>query len=254
MMLEAKNVSVQYGSLVVVNSVSFTLEPGMWLMLCGPNGAGKSTLIGAVAQTVRHTGQVLLDGQDARRIPPSAYARRVGVLAQKNSVNYGFTVEEVVALGRYSHRRGFLSRTRPEDDAMIDAALQDTGLTDLRKHSVLTLSGGELQRAFLAQALCQNPDILLLDEPANHLDLAYQERLFLLIGNWLRQPGRAVISVVHDLSLAKRFGTHALLMDRGNVVSSGPIGQVLTRRNLSGVYGMDVYAWMRDMLSQWEDA
>ena len=140
-----------------------------------------------------------------------------------------------------------------EDEEKIDSALRDTGLTELRRHSVLTLSGGELQRTFLAQALCQDPDILLLDEPANHLDLAFQERLFQLIGSWLEKPGRAVISVVHDLSLARKFGTHAVLLDRGRAAARGKVNDVLTRENLSRVYGMDVYGWMRSLLSQWED-
>ena len=253
MRLEAKDLRVTYGSLKVLDGVDLTLESGMWLMLCGPNGAGKSTMVGALSQTVPYTGEVVLDGKDARRWRPQEYARRVGVLSQKNGVNYAFTVEEVVGLGRYAYRRGLISRTRPEDEEKIDSALRDTGLTELRRHSVLTLSGGELQRTFLAQALCQDPDILLLDEPANHLDLAFQERLFQLIGSWLEKPGRAVISVVHDLSLARKFGTHAVLLDRGRAAARGKVNDVLTRENLSRVYGMDVYGWMRSLLSQWED-
>ena len=252
-MLKAEHITVQYGSLKVVDGVSFTLSPGMWLMLCGPNGAGKSTLVGAVAQTTRYSGSVTLAGRNARSYSPAEYARKVGVLSQKNTVGYAFSVEEVVALGRYAHRKGLFSRTDDGDQAMIDAALEAAGLEDMRHQNVLTLSGGELQRTFLAQALCQNPQILILDEPANHLDLSFQEKLFELIGDWLRQPGRAVISVVHDLSMARKFGTHALLMHRGQAVSSGPIRQVLTRTNLETVYGMDVYAWMQAMLSQWEE-
>ena len=253
MTLEGRDIRVTYGSLNVLDGVSLKVEDGMWLMLCGPNGAGKSTLVGALSQTVPYTGEVILDGKDAKKWSSRDFARRVGVLSQKNGVSYAFSVEEVVGLGRYAHRKGLLSRQRADDAEKIEQALAITGLSDLRRHSVLTLSGGELQRTFLAQALCQEPDILLLDEPANHLDLSYQEKLFSLIGDWLRSPGRAVVSVVHDLSLARRFGTHALLLDHGRAVESGEIDKVLTRERLSQVYGMDVYAWMRSLLSQWQD-
>ena len=127
-----------------------------------------------------------------------------------------------------------------------------TGLTGLRRASMLTLSGGEMQRAFLAQVFAQDPQVLILDEPANHLDLNYQQQIFSLIRDWLKQPGRAVLSVVHDLSLARRYGTHALLLDRGQCVASGAIGDVMTPEHLNGVYGMDVAAWLRELLSQWE--
>ena len=108
-----------------------------------------------------------------------------------------------------------------------------------------------MQRAFLAQVFAQDPQVLLLDEPANHLDLKYQRHIFSLIRDWLQTPGRAVVSVVHDLSLARRYGTHAVLMDRGRCAARGPVGDVLTPDALGRVYGMDVYAWMREMLAQW---
>jgi iron complex transport system ATP-binding protein len=133
----------------------------------------------------------------------------------------------------------------------VEKALELTGLTDLRRASVLTLSGGELQRVFLAQVFSQDPRVLILDEPANHLDLKYQQHIFSLIRAWLREPGRAVLSVVHDLSLARRYGSRAVLMDQGKSVAQGTIDQVMTPENLRRVYGMDVYAWMNEMLSQW---
>ncbi len=154
-------------------------------------------------------------------------------------------------LGRYAHRKGFLSSKPEGENQRVDGALALTGLTEYRHRSVLTLSGGELQRVFLAQVFAQDPKVLLLDEPANHLDLPYQQHIFSLLSDWLREPGRAVLSVVHDLSLAKKYGTHALLMHRGYSVAYGETGAVLTPSNLQSVYGMDVYGWMKDVLSQW---
>ena len=117
---------------------------------------------------------------------------------------------------------------------------------------VLTLSGGELQRTFLAQVFAQDPKYLLLDEPTNHLDLIYQRQVFALIKEWLAQGNRAVISVVHDLSLAKKYGTRALLLDHGCMAAIGDTNTALNRDTLEKVYGMDVYAYMKEMLSQWQ--
>jgi iron complex transport system ATP-binding protein len=123
-----------------------------------------------------------------------------------------------------------------------------------RNQSVLTLSGGELQRTFLAQVFAQNPSLLLLDEPSNHLDLIYQKQVFMLIRDWLKTPGRAVLSVVHDLSLARAYGTRAVLLKDGQVIAQGSIPDVFGSQPLEKAYSMDVYAWMRKMFGQWTAA
>ena len=251
-MLKGNHITVRYGTRNVVDDVSFTLQEGQWLMLVGPNGAGKSTLIETISQGVPYTGSIELEGQDIRRYKPAQLARKIGVLSQKNSVGYGYSVEEVVGLGRYAYTSSFLSNRDDDGQDQVDRALELTGLTELRKSSVLTLSGGELQRTFLAQVFAQNPQILILDEPANHLDLVYQKHIFSLIAQWLKEPGRAVLSVVHDLSLARRYGTHAVLMNHGKCVTQGEINAVLTPENLRSVYDMDVYGWMHEMLEQWK--
>ena len=251
-MLTGTHITVRYGDFTAVDDLSFRLEEGQWLMLAGPNGAGKSTLIEAIARGVPYTGSVEWAGEDILTLKPAQFAQRIGVLSQKNTVGYAYTVEEVVGLGRYAYKAGFLSGKDDDGKARVEQALELTGLTALRHASMLTLSGGETQRAFLAQVFAQNPQVLILDEPANHLDLKYQQHIFSLIRQWLKEPGRAVMSVVHDLSLARRYGTHAILMDRGKCVSQGEINSVLTPDHLRRVYDMDVYAWMREMLSQWE--
>ncbi|MBQ2952746.1 MAG: ABC transporter ATP-binding protein [Clostridia bacterium] len=251
-MLKANHITVRYGDHTVVNDLSFQLKEGQWLMLVGPNGAGKSTLIETISQGVPYEGSIDLEGKDIRRYRPAQLARKVGVLAQKNTVGYSYSVDEVVGLGRYAHASGFLSARDDDGKDQVEKALALTGLTELRHASVLTLSGGELQRTFLAQVFAQNPQILILDEPANHLDLVYQKHIFSLIGQWLKQPGRAVMSVVHDLSLARRYGTHAVLLNQGRCAAQGAIGDVLTPENLRAVYDMDVYEWMREMLQQWQ--
>lgn len=251
-MLKAEHVTVRCDGRAIVDDLSFALEAGQWLMLVGPNGAGKSTLIRAISQGVPYTGSITLGGKDVRAYKPAQLARMIGVLSQQHSVGYAYSVEEVVSLGRYAYACGMLSGGDGEGKERIEEALERTGLTQLRRASVLTLSGGELQRTFLAQVFAQNPQILILDEPANHLDLVYQKHIFSLIGEWLKTPGRAVMSVVHDLSLARRYGTHAVLMDHGQCAAQGTIGGTLTRDNLQAVYEMDVCGWMREMYAQWQ--
>lgn len=250
-MLKAEHVTVRYGEHVVVDELSLHVQQGQWLMLVGPNGAGKSTLIEAIAQGVPYSGRVTLSGKDIRSFRPAQLAHSLGVLSQRNSVGYAYSVEEVVALGRYAYTSHFLSGGDEEGKERVERALEMTGLTQLRHASMLTLSGGEMQRTFLAQVFAQDPQLLILDEPANHLDLVYQRHIFSLIEQWLQTPGRAVMSVVHDLSLAKKYGTHAVLMHRGRCVAQGGIEQTLTRENLRAVYDMDVYGFMQDMLGQW---
>ncbi len=250
-MLRAENVSVRFGEYTVVDNVSFHLKEGQWLMLAGPNGAGKSTLIHAISHGVKYEGNIYLGDKNIRTYRPSRLARELGVLSQKNNVSYAYTVDEVVSLGRYAHSRGIFSSADDSGEARVENALKLTGLLEHRHASVLTLSGGELQRTFLAQVFAQDPKILILDEPANHLDLVYQKHIFSLISEWLKQPGRAVISVVHDLSLAKKYGTHGVLLNKGKCVAQGELTSVFTPETLNPVYDMDVYDWMHQMLEQW---
>lgn len=246
-MLEVKNLKVSYGSLTVVNDISFSIGEKEWLMIVGPNGAGKSTVIGAMSRGVPYSGEVLIHGESTAKMKSTRLAKLMGVLLQNHSVGYSFSVEEVVSLGRYSRGRG------DQDGNAVMRALELTGMAAQKSQSVLTLSGGELQRTFLAQLIAQDPEILVLDEPTNHLDLVYQKQIFALIQNWIEDTGRSVVSVVHDLSLARKYGTHALLMDKGKTVALGPAQDVLTREHLDSVYGMDVYAWMQNLLSQWNE-
>jgi iron complex transport system ATP-binding protein len=251
MLLEVNDLSVRYGRLTVVERASFSLEEGRWLMIVGPNGAGKSTLLNAIAQITPCEGQVCMEGVELSAMKPAMLARKLGLLSQAHSVGYAFTVDQVVRLGRYAYRGGPFSDPGADNEAQVEKALAVTGMTAFRDHSVLTLSGGEMQRAFLAQLLAQDPKLLLLDEPTNHLDLNFQKEVFQLIGEWIHKTGRSVISVVHDLSLARAYGDEALLMQRGRIIARGDVKSALSDENLSAAYGMDVRGWMRGLYEQW---
>ncbi|MDR0889594.1 MAG: ABC transporter ATP-binding protein [Oscillospiraceae bacterium] len=251
-MLEVKDLSVRYGQHTILDRVGFSVREGQWLMIVGPNGAGKSTALSAISQTAPYTGKILLGGRDSAKWKPAARAKYVGVLTQNHHVGYSFSVGEVVKLGRYAHSAGMFSAKNSDDAQAVERALEITGLTAQQGQNVLTLSGGELQRVFLAQVFAQNPKLLLLDEPTNHLDLVYQKQIFSLVSQWLKQPGRAVVSVVHDLSLARAYGSHALLLHQGRCVSQGEAKSVLRAENLNAVYQMDVPAWMQGLFAQWQ--
>ena len=250
-MLKAEHVTVRYGEKTAAEDLSLEIREGEWWTVVGPNGAGKSTLAGAIGKAVPYEGRITLDGKEIREIPEKTYARRVGMLSQNHGAVFGFTVEEVVSLGRYARKGGFLRGGDAEGPEKTTEALEAAGLADMRKRNMLTLSGGERQRVFLAQVLCQDPALLILDEPANHLDLPFQLELFSLIGEWLKQPGRAVVTVMHDLSLARKYGSHALLLDRGRCAAQGKASEVLTPEALQNVYQMDGYGWIRDLLGSW---
>ena len=251
-MLEVEHLSVRYGEKTAVDNVSFRVKAGEWWTLAGPNGAGKSSVAEALTRGVRYTGKVILDGVEEQDYKQNEYSRKVGILSQINSVIYDYTVYEVAEMGRYAHREGFFRGRDPEGAEKVEQAIALTGISELRDRSMLTLSGGEVQRVFLAQVLAQDPKLLILDEPANHLDLPFQRQFFDMVKEWLKEPGRAVITVMHDLTLARKYGTHALLLSGGKCVSKGKIEDTLTPGNLEKVYGMDIYGWMREMLKEWE--
>ena len=252
-MLDVKGLTVQYGDFVIVDDVSFSVDSGQWLMIAGPNGAGKSTVVNAISGGAPYKGQIECMGRDIKTYKPHDIAKIIGVLSQRHSVSYPFTVAEIVRLGRYAHSKGVFAGGSDADEAAVARAVEFTGMAPFLDHSVLTLSGGELQRAFLAQLFAQEPTLLILDEPTNFLDLVYQKQVFALIGEWLKTPGRAVVSVVHDLSLARKYGTDALLLHEGKAVSLGAARGTLSSENLDRVYSMDVFAWMRELLAQWEE-
>jgi iron complex transport system ATP-binding protein len=250
-MLEVQNLSVAYGDKTILDDVSFTLHAGQWLMIAGPNGAGKSTLARALSQGCAYGGKILFEGENTAKMHTKLLGRRLGFLTQSHQLSYSFTVRQLVALGRYPYSRGALGGGSPEDSVRIEAAIAAAGLTELSERSVLSLSGGELQRAFLAQLFAQNPRIIVLDEPTNNLDLLYQKQTFELIEDWIKTPGRAVISIVHDLSLARLHGTEALLLNRGRIAAAGNPNEVFSAACLNAVYGMDVVGYLKSVLSCW---
>jgi len=251
-MLKVDSLSVCINHKSIIQDISFEVPEHEILMVIGPNGAGKTTLIKAIMQNAKHDGAAYLDGKNIADISSREIAKQIGVLTQTHSQQFSFTVYEVVSLGRYAHQEGMFSKMGKEDYDKIDDALKLTGTYHLKDRSVLTLSGGELQRIFLASVFAQDPKILILDEPTNHLDLQYQIGIFDTLKEWVKGEGRSVIAVVHDLNVVYTYGTKALLMNEGRVYAYGNVDDVLNRENLKKVYEVDVALWMQNLLQHWK--
>ena len=221
-MLEVSRLSVQFGQKKIVDGLSFTVEEGQWLMIVGPNGAGKSTALNAVTQGVPYTGRVLFAGQDVAKMKPALRAQAIGVLAQNHFVGYGFTVEEVVRLGRFAYAGGLCGRSQTEAREKVEQALTLAGLQDKRRQSVLTLSGGELQRVLLALALEPLPNILILDEPLSGVDIEGMENLMDMLDEIRREYDLSILMTTHDFSMLRRYADQVVLIDHTVRIQGSP--------------------------------
>lgn len=242
--LIADDLVLAYESTDVVHGVSVRLEPGRVTALVGPNGSGKSTLLRSLARLHRiGAGRVGLavDGvrQDAAALSAREFATRVTLLSQSRPHPSGLAVRDVVAFGRHPHRRRFAPLTEA-DRAAIDRALGLTGLTALAGRAVDQLSGGELQRVWLATCVAQEAQVLLFDEPTNHLDLRYQVETLDLIRDLADEHRCAVGVVLHDLNQAAAVADQVVLLGAGRIRAAGVPVEVLTAPHLSEVYGLPV--------------
>ena len=252
-LLKLEKVSVFYGTAAVLKDISFEVGKNEWLMLTGPNGAGKSTVINAVGGAVDYSGTIYIGDCDRKVLKPRDTAKRIGVLSQNHSIGYSFTVRDLVSLGRYPYRKGLLNARDVSDEEMVEKAICEVGLQDMSGRSLLTLSGGELQRAFIAQLFAQDPSVLLLDEPTNNLDLVYQKEIFDLLDEWVRRGDRAIVSVVHDIGLARAYGTKVLLLNGGVTVAYGSTDEVFRPEIINESYKLDINDWMKKLYSFWTE-
>lgn len=237
--LRGDSLALSYGRTRVVHDVSLHLRPGVVTALIGPNGSGKSTALRALARLHRiDAGDVHVDTpagpRDAGTLSAKEFAKAVAMLSQSRPHPSGLEVRDIVAHGRHPHRSRFAGLS-DADRAAIDHALRLTGLLAMEHRPVDELSGGELQRVWLATALAQGTGILLLDEPTNHLDLRYQVETLDLICD-LADHGTAVGVVLHDLDHAALIADEVVLMSRGRVHAAGTPEDVLTAANLTEVY------------------
>lgn len=251
-MLELNCVSAGYDGTKVLHHISFTLPRGENLCVLGPNGCGKTTLIRAIAALIPFEGSITLDGQNICRLKRREIASRIAVMSQIPSLYFSYTIYDTVMLGRYHRiKSSFLGKPEKEDREVVERCLATTGLLDLAKRELSTLSGGQLQRVFLAQTLAQDPQIILLDEPTNHLDMKHQIELVSYLRQWSCEAGHTVIGVLHDINLALRLTDHVLFLKDGRIAGMGRAEEIMTRPFLQQVYDMDVWQYMHESYQQW---
>ena len=252
-MLKVEHLTCGYGGAPVVKDLSFEVPAGGRLCILGPNGCGKTTLLRALAGLLPHEGKVTAEGRDLAAMDRRQLARTVALLSQISSVYFSYTVYETVLMGRYAHQTGGdFSGPGPEDRAIALECMERTGVADLRDRQVTELSGGQLQRVFLARTFAQQPRIILLDEPTNHLDLKYQVELVQELKAWAAGEGRCVVGVLHDVNLALDLADLFLLMEEGRARYFGPPAE-FDPAALNRVYQMDVGGYMRRSLQRWEE-
>jgi len=235
-LFRADSLAVALGGTPILHGLSFEVEAGRWVGLIGPNGSGKTTLMRTLAGLLPYSGALALDDRPVRDWKPRDLARRLAFVRQSPSLEFDFTVEEFVLLGRAPHH-GWLEGFSHEDRHRVRATLDAVDLGGFANRSLGALSGGEQQRVLLAQALVQEADVLLLDEPTAHLDVHHQfdgmDRVAALT------PQRTVIAAFHDLAFAARYADRLLVLDRGRLVADGPPRAVLTPDLIRSVFRME---------------
>ena len=236
--LAAKGLRLSYDKKEIVHGIDLELPPGKVTMIIGPNGCGKSTTLRRLARLLHPSGgRVLLDGRDITTIPNREVAQVLGILPQHPVAPDGITVTDLVSRGRYPHQ-GWFRKWNAEDDQAVAQALTVTNTAELARRPVGSLSGGQRQRVWIAMALAQRTDLLLLDEPTTFLDLANQVELLDLLTDLNRRSGTTIAIVLHDLNLACRYADHLVCMKAGDIVAEGSPKEIVTADIVSAVFGM----------------
>ncbi|MDZ5253344.1 ABC transporter ATP-binding protein [Clostridium sp. LIBA-8841] len=251
-MLEVKNLCCGYDGNDVIHNISFNINRGENISIIGPNGCGKSTILKALANLIEYRGEIKLDGVEIKKIKRKELAKKVALMSQNSEIYFSYTVFETVALGRYAHIDGIFSRLSNEDKDIVLKCIESVGLLEEKDKLINELSGGQLQRVYLARAFAQEPDILLLDEPTNHLDLKCQIEILDYINKWTKENNKTVIGVLHDLNLVQMFSKDVILVKEGEIYSSGKAREILNSSKIKDVYKIDIRKFMLEALEKWK--
>ncbi len=251
-MLEVKSLYSGYDGRDILKDISFKVNNGENLCIVGPNGCGKSTLLKSIANILQYRGSIVIDGKEVSTMDRKFFARKVGLMSQITQIYFPYTIYDTVSLGRYAYSKGALSKLSKEDEAIILDSIEKVGLIDMKDKMITELSGGQIQRVFLARVFAQDPDIILLDEPTNHLDLKNQIDLLENLKEWIEVNNKIVVGVLHDLNLVQYFADNVLMLKNGQVVSYGEPQKVLNDPVLDELYGIDIKGFMIDILKRWD--
>lgn len=237
--LYTEQVEIRYSDQIVVDNLNLSIPTGKTTALIGANGSGKSTILKTLARIMKpYGGTVYLDGKSIHQEPTKKIAKQLAILPQNPTAPDGLTIYELVSYGRFPHQSGFGTLNK-EDKEIIAWAIEVTGLNEIYDRPINQLSGGQRQRAWIAMALAQQTDILLLDEPTTFLDMAHQLEVLELLERLNRDEKRTIVMVVHDLNHASQYAQQIVAIKQGKVVAEGTPKQVITKEVLQEVFGVE---------------
>jgi len=245
--VELSNVFASYGEKDALVGVSLRVQPGELCAVLGPNGAGKSTLVKLLSGILRpRRGTVFVHGKDVASLDRRSLARLVAVVPQHVEVALGFSVRDVVMMGRAPHQGPWMSIAAADRDA-VERALEACALVDLAERSVSALSGGEQKRVAIARALAQEGRVLVLDEAGAHLDIRHNIAVHEVVRRELSRRGLACVAVLHDLNAAAQYADHIALLKGGQMVAQGTVEEVMTYRRLKEVFEAELYVGVNEL-------
>ena len=235
-MIRAEHIQVAYDEHIVIKDLNLSIHKGEVISILGPNGCGKSTLLKTLSRVLKPTkGKVLIEEAPIDSIPTKELSRKIAMLSQHNQVPVGITVKELVYYGRLPHKKWYETRNK-EDEAIIEWALIHTGLAEYKERQVSDLSGGERQRVWLAMALAQKPEVLLLDEPTTYLDISHQLELMELICAINEKFKMTIVMVLHDLNQASEYSDRLVIMKKGEIKADGTPEVIINEDLLRDIY------------------
>lgn len=236
-MIELRNVSKIYDGIRVVDRVSLRIEKEKITSLIGPNGAGKSTLLAIMSRLIRKDeGKVYIDGRELAQWNNTELAKRISILRQSNNINLRLTIRELVSFGRFPYSQGRLTET---DWHYVDQAIDYMQLTDIQHKYIHQLSGGQLQRAYIAMVIAQDTDYILLDEPLNNLDMKHAVEIMKILRSLVDDLGKTVVIVIHDINFASCYSDHIVAMSQGRIVKTGSTEEIIEKSVLDNLYDLN---------------
>lgn len=237
-MISIQKLVKYFGQKKVLKELDLVIEKGKIMAIIGPNGSGKSTLLSLVGRLIeKDSGQVLIDNQDIAAIANQKLATKLAVLRQANLINLNISVRDLVAFGRFPYSKGRLTQF---DEEKINQVLDYLNLTELENNFITTLSGGQLQRAFIAMTLAQDTDYILLDEPLNNLDMKHSVQIMQLLRQLVQELDKTIIIVVHDINFAAAYADYIVALKNGRIVAQGDTDKMITEETLLAIYDMPI--------------
>lgn len=238
-MISCKNLKVGYEEKVIIENLSLSINKGEVVSIIGPNGCGKSTLLKTLSRIIKPmSGGIYIQNESIKNLKSKHISQKVCLLSQHNDAPGDLTVEELVYFGRIPHKKWYESKTK-SDEEIVNWAIENTGLKRYKNTPINSLSGGEGQRAYIAQALCQKPDILLLDEPTTYLDISYQLEVMELVREINEKFNITIVMVLHELNQASKYSDRLVIMKDGEIVSDGCPKEVINKETIKQVYKIE---------------